>query len=335
MILQICRFCFILFGLLLSSNTYAQVEVRVVDIGAGLCVLAQDTVENKFFLYDAGRWDNSICLNYVNSTVDGGDIELVILSHPDADHLSNLGGILARNHAKNIIHTGYPRYRVKSWRKANRAIADAAESGATVYNLRSTNIDSIQSPFVIGNMSIELMYGAGDWLGERLAENERRNAISIAVKLTAYDKSIFFAGDLVGRHENDPEEACLYSEQELVNSGKDLTSDVLISPHHGANNASSSCLLNAISPSYVIFSAGSKYQHPRKNTVDRVISVLGINVENIFRTDRGDDEGIKEWDYLRISGCKDRPGDDDIQIYISPSSELLVSYLNDEEESCT
>ncbi|MFW9641594.1 MBL fold metallo-hydrolase [Vibrio parahaemolyticus] len=320
--------------LLVPPSAMASVKVRIVDIGAGLCVLTHDTLEDRFFLYDAGRWDNRICSDYVNTTVDGKDIDLVVISHPDSDHLSNLEQILTRNDAQTIIHTGYPRFRVASWRKANNAISESAERGATIFNLRSIDIDSIQSPIAIGNMSIELMSGAGDWDGSHLAENERRNAISIALKLTAYGKSVFFAGDLVGRHEKDPEDTCSFSEEKLVSSGKNLASDVLIAPHHGANNASSSCLLRAISPSYIVFSAGHNYQHPRVKTVERITNILDIPESNMFRTDRGDDEGHKEWDYMRIDNCKDKPGDDDIEIMISPSSELTVDYLDVGEESC-
>ncbi|MEE7564165.1 MBL fold metallo-hydrolase [Vibrio cholerae] len=327
------------FGLLILSAlnvqiAHSQVDVRVVDVGAGLCVLAHDTVLDSFFLYDAGRWDNRICSDYVNSVVAGKDIELIVISHADSDHLGNLEQILTRNNAKHIIHTGYPRYRVESWRKANIAISNAARRGTTVYSLSSTSLGAIQSPVQVGNMSIELLYGLGDWSGEYLAENERRNAISIVVRMSAYGKSVFFSGDLVGRHDDDPMDTCSYSESELLSSGKNLNADVLIAPHHGANNASSSCFLRAVSPSYVIFSAGHKYQHPRQRTVNRIEHILGIPESSILRTDRGDDEGIKEWDYMRVDQCKDSPGDDDIDISITSSSELTVRYLNLEDESC-
>jgi beta-lactamase superfamily II metal-dependent hydrolase len=315
-------------SLFLSAFVNADVDVRIVDIGAGLCVLAHDKNQNRFFLYDAGRWDNHICEDYVNSTVNGRGIDLIVISHSDSDHLSNLEQILIRNNVKTIIHTGYPRLRVTNWRKANTAIYMAEGRGTKVYNLRITPINTINPIFYIGNIQVELMYGSGGWAGAYLPENERRNAISIALKLTAYGKSIFFSGDLVGRHENSPESYCSYSEKELVDIGRNLKSDVLIAPHHGANNASSSCLLRSVSPSYIIFSAGHKYQHPRKKTIDRITNILGIPISNMFRTDRGDDEGDKEWDYLRIKNCKDKPGDDDIQILISPLSELKVDYLN-------
>ncbi len=47
---------------------------------------------------------------------------------------------------------------------------------------------------------------------------------------------------------------------------------------------------------------------------------------NIFRTDLGDDESVKESDFRRISNHKDKAGDDDIDILIRPNSEIVVEY---------
>ncbi|HIF9347002.1 TPA: ComEC/Rec2 family competence protein [Photobacterium damselae] len=336
---QVIKFGIIFCALaVISPTSYANIKIRIVDVGAGLCVLSSDTVENKHFLYDAGRWDNNLCSDYVNEVIDNTELSLVVISHPDADHLSNLKYILQRNKTNMIIHTGYERYRVSNWRVANHAISEAAQAGATVINLHSTTIESINPIIPIGNMTVELIYGLGEWdqtdSNRRLSENERRNAISISLKLTAYNKSVFFSGDLVGRHERDPIEACKFSESDIINSQKLIKSDVLIAPHHGANNASSQCLLNAISPSYIVFSAGHKYEHPRKKTVERILATLDLQENtHLFRTDRGDDEGNKEWDYLRINNCKDKPGDDDIEIIFAPDSSLTIGYI-EEHNTC-
>ena len=48
----------------------------------------------------------------------------------------------------------------------------------------------------------------------------------------------------------------------------------------------------------------------------------------MFRTDRGDDEGVAEWAEGRIDGHKDKPGDDDVDIMISADGTLTVKYRN-------
>ncbi len=309
----------------------AEIHIRVVDVGSGLCILSSDNVNNMHFLYDAGRWDNDLCSNFVLETIQSQKLSLVVLSHPDLDHLSNLPKILERTEADLIMHTGYRRSRKTNWRRANTAISKASSLGSTVINLSTFELSKINSEMQIGDMHIKFLYGKHEWDGQPgLAENERRNAISIVVKLTAHGKSVLFSGDTVGRHGSDPENMCAYAEQEMVKSNQNLESNILIAPHHGANNASSECFLNAVKPNNIIFSAGHRYQHPRDKTTIRIKNTLGILDENMFRTDRGDDEGPDGWDYLRINGCKDKAGDDDIQIIIKDTSDISINYVTAE-----
>ncbi len=326
---------YITFSVLLitSITSIAKVQVRVVDVGSGLCILSSDKVNNKYFLYDAGRWDNDICSDFVLETIESHRLSLIVISHPDSDHLSNLPQILERAEADIIVHTGYKRSRIGYWRKSNTAISKASKSGSTVINLATFKLSNINDSIQLGDMYIEFIYGKASWGGQRgLAENERRNAISIVVKLTAHGQSILFSGDTVGRHEDDPEDVCAYAEQEMINSNKNLEAKILIAPHHGANNASSKCFLDAVKPTSIIFSAGHRYQHPREQTIDRIKNTLGLSDEDMYRTDRGDDEGRKEWDYLRINGCKDKAGDDDIQITIEDNSDMSINYITSENE---
>ncbi|NIQ14291.1 MAG: hypothetical protein GTO02_07775, partial [Candidatus Dadabacteria bacterium] len=56
-----------------------------------------------------------------------------------------------------------------------------------------------------------------------------------------------------------------------------LKSDVIIAPHHGADNGSSKCFIEAVDPTYVIFSAGHRHDHPRAVTAQRYID-HGVSV---------------------------------------------------------
>ncbi|MGR6781814.1 ComEC/Rec2 family competence protein [Moritella viscosa] len=321
-------FVIIFLSSLWPATSAAQVDIRVVDVGPGLCVLASDTANNKYFLYDAGRWTNKNCYNYVRSKIGNNNLSLIVISHSDADHLSNLPAILQRNTAELIVHTGYKR-RSDVWREANHAMSLAAKEGASIINLSSLPLSSVSNVHQFGDMNIEFIYGQKDWdnTSEPLAENHRRNAVSIIVKLSAYDKSILFTGDTVGRHSGDDDSACKYAEQAVVNSPRNIQSNILIAPHHGADNASSSCFISAINPNYIIFSAGHQYQHPRTVTLNRIKNTIQIPDSHIFRTDRGDDEGSNEWDYQRIQDCKDKVGDDDISININDDSSITIGYV--------
>ena len=46
----------------------------------------------------------------------------------------------------------------------------------------------------------------------------------------------------------------------------------------------------------------------------------------MFRTDRGDDEGSKEWSHGRVAGHSDPVGDDDVDILLRPDGSVEVKY---------
>ena len=93
-----------------------------------------------------------------------------------------------------------------------------------------------------------------------------------------------------------------------------IDSDVMVAGHHGANNACSAPFIRAVSPTFVVFSAGHKFKHPRALTAQRFLS-NGVSVDHILRTDEGDNEGGTEWD-ARSTGHRDPRGDDDVEITV-------------------
>lgn len=73
-----------------------------------------------------------------------------------------------------------------------------------------------------------------------------------------------------------------------------------------------------MSPEFVVFSAGSRYRHPRQSTVDRLVA-FGVRPEDMFRTNCSDNEPgrgpTREWAYGAVRGCgRDEAGDDDVEI---------------------
>lgn len=101
-----------------------------------------------------------------------------------------------------------------------------------------------------------------------------------------------------------------------------IESEVLIGQHHGANNSTSTCFIQAVKPKYVIFAAGHQYHHPREKTVKR-LQAAGVPIERILRTDFGDNEGGTEM--IENSGtCKDKPGDDDVEIRLPDNSAVPI-----------
>jgi competence protein ComEC len=146
-------------------------------------------------------------------------------------------------------------------------------------------------------------------------------------RLTYAGTSILFCGDTVGRHIDDPDDSCIAAEMEMVANAPNvsLASEVIVAPHHGADNGSSKDFVRAVDPSFVIFSAGHEYRHPRASAARRYLDA-GVPPDHIFRTDWGDNEGGDEWDDGSAQEDKDKPGDDDVDVLIQPDGEIVVEY---------
>jgi hypothetical protein len=159
-------------------------------------------------------------------------------------------------------------------------------------------------------------------------DSELKNAGSIVMRLEYHGNSVLFCGDTVGRHIGDDKDVCIAAEREMVNqsSAVPIRANVIVAPHHGADNGSSTKFIKAVNPTYVIFSAGHKhnYFHPRKTTAQRYLD-NGVNINNIFRTDLGDNEGGEEWSYGG-TGKVDKAGDDNVDITIDEKSNIEVKY---------
>ncbi|GAI09846.1 unnamed protein product, partial [marine sediment metagenome] len=157
--------------------------------------------------------------------------------------------------------------------------------------------------------------GFGDPLDtwDELNSSKKNNAVSIIVKLEYQGKSILFCGDAVGREDCQTTDDCIATEKYMVDNLPDelIDSDVIIAPHHGADNSSCDAFISEVSPEYVVFSCGHRYRHPRYSTAKRYLD-YGVELSNIFRTDRGDhevrtgEECEIEWDYLRIQDHHDQ-----------------------------
>lgn len=327
----------------------AEAYVRVVDVGNGLCVIARSP-EGRTLLYDAGD-SGGHCRNAVRTLVPGAEIDLVVLSHSDADHIGEVADILADKRARLIVHPGDDHKPITGKiRTARDAIGRSGASGSSVWDLKAEALADDNDAAIarrkvsLGSATATIIAGWGDASGllapgERLDDAESNNVVSVVVRFEYAGRSVLLTGDTVGRHIEDVPSSCGFAEKFMVErAGRwPLKSDVLVGQHHGADNASANCFIEAVKPAYVVFSAGHKnYRHPRNSTVRRFL-LAGVPADNILRTDRGDNEpwvkGRKwreqEWIYGAIKGCKDEPGDDDVEILMpgSPGAPLMVRYV--------
>jgi hypothetical protein len=111
----------------------------------------------------------------------------------------------------------------------------------------------------------------------RSTASERRNAISVVVRLEYRGRSILFTGDTVGRRLDDADDACSDAEKIMVD--RHMTSR-------------------------------SPYAPLERWTWITCGLTHGLASSHLFRTDFGDDEpGTFEWKVGRVPGCSDPSGD--------------------------
>lgn len=316
--------------------TQETVEVRVVDVGAGLCNLIKFP-NNKFMIYDAGGegTNASRTLGQIETFIPvGSEIELLVLSHTDQDHILAAGEVLRTYKVKKLLWGGYERSMAGSDQPtaAYNQILSALQASPETENVNLNQRDSVITPgnhFSVANATITFVCGFGRPLEEwnLVDKAEKLNAVSIVMRLDFRGSSVLFCGDAVGRHRNDPDDALIATEKFMVDKAAALLpATVIIAPHHGARNGSSTAFVDLVKPKVVIFSAGHKFHHPDRVTVGRYLRFVAA--DHIFRTDRGDDEGGSEWDFMRVAGAVDGVDDDNIDIQLSDDHTFKVFYLN-------
>ncbi len=306
------------------------VYIRVVDVGAGLCTITR-IPGNHFMIYDAGTYEDggATCAEAIRELItDRAPIDLLVISHTDGDHVAAVPAIAREHPIRTALRPGIER-ETKVWKQAEAALrVEALTQGMQDVPLTDTEIPP-GTEYKLGSAKATVLIGYGTppttWV--LVDESERHNAGSIVVRLTYKDKSVLFTGDTVGRHIGDESNACRAAEARMVARADKfpLKSDVLIAPHHGSDGASSNCFLAAVAPSYVVFSAGHKFQHPRATVAERYLA-HGVKLDHIFRTDLGDDEGGAEWSYGQVPGSAHRRGTNDVEILLRADGSVQVKY---------
>jgi len=304
------------------------VYVRIVDVGPGLCAVAV-VPGGHAMVYDAGHWSGRHCLQAVRELLPDRDIDLLVISHSDADHLGDGARILKEKRVRYTVLSGEPRD-TKTWKRFIDGLGGEVRRGGSVLNLQSVPLTA-GTTFPLGDAMVTFIAGWGAWDEPGPSPSEQRNVVSVVARLEYRGRSVLFTGDTIGRRLTAPDDACTDAEKVMVERHEagavPLTSDVLVAAHHGGNNGSAACFIEAVDPQFVIFSAGHAHGHPTARAVARFLA-HGVLPARIFRTDVGDDEpDADEWKRDSVSGCTDPAGDDDVEITLRLDGVVDVGYL--------
>ncbi|MCE5200488.1 MAG: ComEC/Rec2 family competence protein [Armatimonadota bacterium] len=239
-------------------------ELTVMDVGEGLCVVMR-APSGKVMVMDCGTgsWrrsesvGKSVVAPYLQR-MGKGSIDVAVLSHPHADHVSGYAGLLKQIPAKLVLDTG-ARCRSPQYKRFLKAVKRCkasyriAKRGQTI-DMGGGTIVQVLSPTP----------------GKRYCDLNNR---SIVLRVVYKHAAIVLAADAGEEAEN-----------EILASHLPVRAQVLQVGHHGGHDSSSASWIAAVKPSAAIISCGwnNDYGHPSREVVNRLQS----SGARVYRTDR-------------------------------------------------
>ena len=267
-----------------------KLTVHFFDIGQGDSLLIVSPT-GKTVLIDGGPPDCGPRLVARLKELVKQPFDLVIMTHPHADHLGALAEAVQAIGAKRFLEPGFD-HPSAGYKHLLEVLGAQVEQ-------KLFTADPTKPQELIG---ISLGEGVKLWLlwprigpkGEKVEEflSDTRsdvNANSVVAKLV-YGKTAFM---LVGDAEPDTEDY-------LLQKNIDFTSTVLKVGHHGGRHSSTAPWLSKVKPKAAVISVGvgNDYKHPGAETLARLAAVGA----RVFRTDQdGEVTAVSDGTTVRIS----------------------------------
>ncbi|MEK7636677.1 MAG: ComEC/Rec2 family competence protein [Patescibacteria group bacterium] len=185
-------------------------------------------------------------------------IDVVVLTHPHADHISGLLEVLKRYQVGRVIESSAPHSipEYSEWRKIiedKKIPVTIATRGQILF---------------AGKLQMKILYPENDT--DRNSGDP--HSAMVVLKMEYGSTTALLMGDAEKK-----------IEYKLASFGDDLSVDLLKIGHHGSKTSTSEFFLSRVRPRYAVISVGRKnrYGHPYKEVLDR----LQANGIKIFRTD--------------------------------------------------
>lgn len=234
--------------------------IRAIDVGQGDSFLLTSPA-GKNVLIDAGPPDASQSL--IGVLMDAGvrQLDLVVATHPHADHIGGMARVLDAVPVKLFLDSGQP-YSTKTYTNMLKKIQQknipflAAEAG------QEFELDA--------GIKLQVMAPRKPFI--TASQGSVYNANSVVIRVTYNSFAMLFTGD------SEQE-----TERRLLAEQTDLSATILKVAHHGSKYSTTIAFLRAVQPKVAIISCGAanEYGHPAQRTLDRLKSV----VQALHRTD--------------------------------------------------
>jgi competence protein ComEC len=239
-----------------------RLHVAFLDVGQGDSVLITSP-SGQQILVDGGP-SPSVLTSALGREMPFWDrsIDLLVMTHPDADHISGLVEVLER-------------YAVDGWMDNGRPEDDDATYAECMARLDASGVpryavhagDRLE---LDGGILLEVLHPPPQFMAGTGADG---NNNSLVLRLTWDQAEFLLTGDIG-----------IEAEQLLLHSAQNVSADMLKVAHHGSGGSSSSEFLSAVAPAYAVISVGAdnRFGHPDGDVLERLAAQGGVAV---LRTD--------------------------------------------------
>lgn len=235
-----------------ASSKVQSMKMHFINVGQGDSMLIQ-TPKEKNILIDGGPPDaRKKVVSYLKKH-DVRQIDLLIATHPDIDHIGGLPYVLKKIKTKQILDSG-KLYNTKTYLNYMDEVSKQSIPIRVAKENEKLHIDP--------SIQIQVL--------NTYKKPKNNNQSSIALKVS-YNRMDFLLMSDVDR-----------KQEKRIAEKYHVRSEVLKVPHHGSNTSSSMAFLRSVNPQVAIitYSKTNNYGHP----VHRVIGNLNKLQTEIYST---------------------------------------------------
>lgn len=248
LVVILCLFIFAFSINSVASQKDGLLKVYFFDVSQGDSIFIETPNGNQV-LIDGGP-DNKVLqkLGEVMPFYDRS-IDMIVLTHPHADHVAGLINVLERYDVKNVVEAreNYNSSEFKAWREA-------------VQKENSGNIEAIAGKEIdLGNgVTLTALHPFESVAGTTTSKPHD----DVAVAMLRYGEfEVLLTGDMEAK-----------IERRLILNGYNLDADILKVGHHGSKTSTSEEFLYEVSPQAAVIQVGAKnrYGHPTQVVLSRL-----------------------------------------------------------------
>lgn len=224
------------------TPTKNDLKVHFIDVGQGDSILV-DLGETEI-LIDGGDKSPGV-VEYLSGFVDGA-LEVMVATHPHADHIGGLIAVLNTFEVQQIWHNGD----TSTSQTYSQFMSAVNSEGAQVHEARRGNT------IEVGELNFNVLHPVN------LSGTVNNNSIILSLSYGEVD--LLFTGD-----------AEQEAEASMLAEGIVSNVDILKVGHHGSKSSSSASFLDAVKPEVATYMAGegNSYGHPHQQTITALAEV--------------------------------------------------------------